>query len=166
MGTEAASYYFRRHCADLGRAFGRRCFGVVVRASVTAGPGSAQPIEQLNKVLAASPYEATNVRWAPAAATSVPATRMDMANAIDANAYSRRCIFSPCGAASAATVRHHAPHSAVSSSCRRPRRCAEWELSTCRRSSCRCGPARSAMLAKNDFWMAEFRFDCSCYSHD
>lgn len=42
LGTEAASYYFRRNCADLGRQFGRRYFGIVVRASLTAGIGSTE----------------------------------------------------------------------------------------------------------------------------
>lgn len=50
LGTEAAGYYFKKHCADLGRLFGRRYFGVVVRASVTAGVESTERIVELDRV--------------------------------------------------------------------------------------------------------------------
>ena len=50
LGTEAAGFYFQRHCADLGRRFGKKCFGVVIRASVTAGVGSVERIEALDKI--------------------------------------------------------------------------------------------------------------------
>ena len=49
LGTEAASYYFRRYCAELGKRFGNRCFGVVVRASVTAGVQSVERLDSFDK---------------------------------------------------------------------------------------------------------------------
>ena len=49
LGTEAASYYFREHCRDLGKKFGKKCFGIVVRASVTAGIESTERIHSFDK---------------------------------------------------------------------------------------------------------------------
>jgi hypothetical protein len=37
LGTAAASYYFREHYQSLGRQFKKDCFGIVIRAPVTAG---------------------------------------------------------------------------------------------------------------------------------
>jgi hypothetical protein len=44
LGTVAASYYFREHYQSLGRQFRSDCFGVVVRAPLTAGE---QAVERL-----------------------------------------------------------------------------------------------------------------------
>lgn len=49
LGTEAASYYFRKHCKDLGKKFGKKYFGIVVRVSVTAGIESTERIYSLDK---------------------------------------------------------------------------------------------------------------------
>jgi len=49
LGTETASYYFRRYCAELGQRFGKKFFGVVVRASVTAGVQSVERLMSLDK---------------------------------------------------------------------------------------------------------------------
>jgi hypothetical protein len=46
LGTAAAAYYFREHFPQLGREFGNDCFGIVVRAHVTAGE---QAVERLKK---------------------------------------------------------------------------------------------------------------------
>ena len=46
LGTEAAGYYFRTKFRELGKKFGKKCFGVVVRASVAAGPQSAERLTQ------------------------------------------------------------------------------------------------------------------------
>ena len=42
LGTEAAGYYFRTHYKELAGDFGRRTFGIVVRASIDGGPESAE----------------------------------------------------------------------------------------------------------------------------
>jgi hypothetical protein len=52
LGTEAAGYYFREHAATLGQLFGTDCFGVVVRASVTAGVESTERLERYDRRLA------------------------------------------------------------------------------------------------------------------
>jgi hypothetical protein len=44
LGTIAASYYFREHYRSLGRQFRGDCFGIVVRAPLTAGE---QAVERL-----------------------------------------------------------------------------------------------------------------------
>jgi hypothetical protein len=49
LGTEAAGHYFLHHCADLGRRFGKKCFGVIVPASVTAGIESTERLERYDK---------------------------------------------------------------------------------------------------------------------
>ena len=49
LGTEAANYYFWKHAVDLGRQFGTKCFGVIVRASVTAGVGSTECLSRYDK---------------------------------------------------------------------------------------------------------------------
>lgn len=46
LGTEAASYYLREHLNELGKEFGPRNFGIVVRASISAG---VQSVERLSK---------------------------------------------------------------------------------------------------------------------
>lgn len=50
LGTAAAGYYLKEHFRDLGRQFGRRCFGIIVRASVTAGEESAERLTQYDRV--------------------------------------------------------------------------------------------------------------------
>lgn len=50
LGTAAAAYYFREHLEELGRRFGSRCFGVIVRASVTAGEQSVERLPRYDKV--------------------------------------------------------------------------------------------------------------------
>ena len=37
LGTAAASHYFQEHYKSLGKEFGSRCFGIVLRAPITAG---------------------------------------------------------------------------------------------------------------------------------
>jgi len=50
LGTAAAAYYFRERLEDLGKRFGAHCFGVVVRASITAGEQSVERLSQYDKV--------------------------------------------------------------------------------------------------------------------
>lgn len=50
LGTAAAAYYFREHLEDLGKKFGSRCFGVVVRASITAGEQTVERLTGYDKV--------------------------------------------------------------------------------------------------------------------
>ena len=45
LGTAAAAHYFREHYKSLGKEFGARCFGIVVRAPITAGE---QAVERLS----------------------------------------------------------------------------------------------------------------------
>lgn len=49
-GTEAASYYLREHLDDLGRVFGCKCFGVVLRASIAGGVQSVERLVQYDRV--------------------------------------------------------------------------------------------------------------------
>jgi hypothetical protein len=49
MGTEAAGYYFRTHFKELGKKFGKKCFGIVVRAKVAAGPQSVERIKEYDR---------------------------------------------------------------------------------------------------------------------
>lgn len=42
LGTEAATYYFTNNIAELGKKFGKKSFGVVVKASVSAGVQSTE----------------------------------------------------------------------------------------------------------------------------
>lgn len=46
LGTEAATYYFARYLADLGKDFGSKSFGVVVRASISAGVQSTERLKR------------------------------------------------------------------------------------------------------------------------
>lgn len=46
LGTEVAGYYFRNNHKKLGKKFGDKCFGVVVRASVSGGPQTVERLEQ------------------------------------------------------------------------------------------------------------------------
>ncbi len=49
LGTKAAAYYFSQHLTELGKQFGSRCFGVVVRASVKAGEQAVERLPQYDK---------------------------------------------------------------------------------------------------------------------
>lgn len=49
-GTAAAAYYFKEHLEELGRIFGKHSFGVVVRASLTAGEQSVERLSQYDRV--------------------------------------------------------------------------------------------------------------------
>ena len=48
LGTEAATHYLSQHLADLGKDFGNKSFGVVVRASISAGVQSTIRIKKLD----------------------------------------------------------------------------------------------------------------------
>jgi hypothetical protein len=48
LGTVAAAYYFKQHFKQLGKEFGRDCFGVVIRAPVTAGEQAVERISNLD----------------------------------------------------------------------------------------------------------------------
>lgn len=50
LGTAAAAYYFREHLEDLGKKFSSRCFGVVIRASITAGEQTAERLTRFDRV--------------------------------------------------------------------------------------------------------------------
>ncbi|MCK4732318.1 MAG: hypothetical protein KAT65_07655 [Methanophagales archaeon] len=50
LGTEAASYYLREHLNELGKEFGRKCFGIVVRVSISAGVQSVERLKQYDEV--------------------------------------------------------------------------------------------------------------------
>jgi len=50
LGTEAANYYFWKNAVKLGKQFGSKCFGVIVRASITAGIGSTERLNDYDKV--------------------------------------------------------------------------------------------------------------------
>jgi len=49
LGTAAAAYYFKENLVRLGKEFGRDCFGVVVRAPVTAGEQAVERLRSLDK---------------------------------------------------------------------------------------------------------------------
>jgi len=49
LGTAAAGYYFAQHLNELGRQFKTRCFGIVVRASVTAGEEAVERLRQFDR---------------------------------------------------------------------------------------------------------------------
>lgn len=49
LGTKAAAYYFSQHLTELGKKFGSRCFGVVVRAPVKAGEQAVEHLPQHDK---------------------------------------------------------------------------------------------------------------------
>lgn len=46
LGTEAATYYFSKHISELGRKFGNKSFGVVIRASISAGVQSSERLKR------------------------------------------------------------------------------------------------------------------------
>ena len=50
LGTEAASYYLREHLNELGKEFRRRCFGIVVRVSTSAGVQSVERLREYDRV--------------------------------------------------------------------------------------------------------------------
>jgi len=50
LGTAAAAYYFREHLPELGKQFGSRCFGIVVRASITAGEQTVERLPLYDRV--------------------------------------------------------------------------------------------------------------------
>jgi len=50
LGTVAASYFFREHFKDLGKQFGSKYFGIVVRAPVTAGEEAVERLHQYDRV--------------------------------------------------------------------------------------------------------------------
>ena len=50
LGTVAASYFFREHFKDLGKQFGSKYFGIVVRAPVTAGEEAVERLRQYDRV--------------------------------------------------------------------------------------------------------------------
>jgi len=49
LGTVVASHYFREHFKDLGKQFGSKCFGIIVRASITAGEEAVEKLNQYDK---------------------------------------------------------------------------------------------------------------------
>jgi len=49
LGTAAAAYYFREHFRQLGKEFGNDCFGIVVRAPVTAGEEAVERLKHLDR---------------------------------------------------------------------------------------------------------------------
>lgn len=49
LGTAAAGYYLREHAEELGRQFGTKCFGVVIRASITAGEEAAERLREYDR---------------------------------------------------------------------------------------------------------------------
>ena len=50
LGTAAAAYYFREHLPELGKQFGSQCFGIVVRASITAGEQTVERLPRYDRV--------------------------------------------------------------------------------------------------------------------
>jgi len=54
LGTLAAVYYFKEHFRDLGKEFGRDCFGIVVRAPITAGEEAVERLRSLDVRLRSS----------------------------------------------------------------------------------------------------------------
>jgi len=50
LGTQAAIYYFTKNVANLGKLFGDKYFGVIVRAKVSAGKQSASRLTKYDKV--------------------------------------------------------------------------------------------------------------------
>jgi len=51
LGTQAAGYYFMRNASKLGKEFKKSCFGIVVKASVSAGVQSTERLSQYDKKL-------------------------------------------------------------------------------------------------------------------
>lgn len=50
LGTQASIYYFIRNLADLGKEFGDKYFGLIVRAKVSAGEQSVTRLKKFDKV--------------------------------------------------------------------------------------------------------------------
>ena len=50
LGTAAASYYFKENFQKLGKKFGAKCFGIIVRASVSAGEQAAERLIKYDKI--------------------------------------------------------------------------------------------------------------------
>jgi hypothetical protein len=50
LGTKAAAYYFSQHLTELGKQFGSRYFGVVVRAPVRGGEQMVERLPQYDRV--------------------------------------------------------------------------------------------------------------------
>jgi len=50
LGTAAASYYFKENFGRLGKQFNRNFFGIVVRASVSAGEQAVERLSNYDKV--------------------------------------------------------------------------------------------------------------------
>jgi len=48
LGTEAATHYFATNIAELGKVFGKKSFGIVVRASITAGVQSTERLKNFD----------------------------------------------------------------------------------------------------------------------
>lgn len=48
LGTLAAAYYFRTNYQELGKLFGKKCFGVIVRCPITAGEEATTRLEHLD----------------------------------------------------------------------------------------------------------------------
>jgi len=46
LGTIAAAYYLKEHFSDLGRYFGRRFFGILVRAPIDVGEEAVERMQQ------------------------------------------------------------------------------------------------------------------------
>lgn len=50
LGTEAAAYYFQKNFRLLGKEFGKKCFGIVVRARASSGAQSVERIRNRCRV--------------------------------------------------------------------------------------------------------------------
>lgn len=50
LGTQAAIYYFTKNIAELGRLFGDKYFGIIVRAKVSAGKQSVNRLTKYDQV--------------------------------------------------------------------------------------------------------------------
>lgn len=54
LGTAAAGHYFRENYRELGKAFGRSDFGVLVRASVTGGEQAVERLHEWDRAIKGS----------------------------------------------------------------------------------------------------------------
>jgi hypothetical protein len=50
LGTAAASYYFKENFQKLGKEFGEKYFGIIVRTSVSAGEQATERLKKYDKV--------------------------------------------------------------------------------------------------------------------
>lgn len=50
LGTEAAIYYFTHNLPELGKIFKNKCFGIIVRAKVSAGRQSVKRLKKYDRV--------------------------------------------------------------------------------------------------------------------